>query len=296
MSLSIPPKNNMRILLIGASGQVGKPLMASLKGKHTVIGTAFSSASLNLTKLDIRDNDAVKKVFSDFSPDVAILLSALTDVDYCEDHQDEAYNINVTGTKNVAECAMSCGSRLIYFSTDYIFDGKNGPYKEDDIPNPISYYGFTKLEGEKMVQSVLDKKSWAIVRTAVVFSYGHRNFTTYLIDNLSRGEVVRAYTDQFNSPTYAPNLAEAVAEIAVKKLSGVYNVAGKDVIDRYSYALKVAKAFGLPANLIKPSTTAEFPQKAKRPPRAGLIVKKAESILQTALLTLNESIKQFKNA
>lgn len=287
----------MKILVIGASGQVGKLVFQLLLGSgHSVIGTSFTKTLQKFITLNIADGRAVNEVFYRIKPNIVILTAALTNVDYCEDHRDEAYKMNVLGVENISVAASAYNAKIVYLSTDYIFDGVNGPYHEDDLPNPISYYGYTKLEGEKVVQNECD--NWAIVRTTVVFSLDpdSKNFLQQLIGKLSRGEVLNAYTDQVNSPTYALNLAEAVVEIATREdIQGIYNIAGKDTVNRYTFAVKTAKKLGFDTDLIQPVTIEEFSQKAKRPKKAGLIVEKALNSLKTKPLTLDEALTIVKN-
>jgi dTDP-4-dehydrorhamnose reductase len=227
-------------------------------------------------------------------PDVIIHTAALTNVDYCENHQKEAWKINVEGTKNIVEKCMEINAKLVYISSDYIFDGNSGPYKEDANPNPINFYGATKLEGEKLVSSL---PHYLIIRTTWVFdcNFDEKNFAIRLVNNLKNGLQVKVPNDQFGNPTLARNLADAIIELISKNKNGIYNIVGLNRLSRYEFALKLANTFGFDKKLILGVTTEQLSQIAKRPKLAGLIPDKVQKELKnTKLLSLDEAIEIFK--
>lgn len=248
------------IAVTGSTGQVGSALLRAIPGARGV-----PRADLD------RLADA----------DILVHCAAITAVDWCEDHPAEARAVNVDLTRRMARAAK----HLIYLSTEYVFDGRGGPYGEDDPPNPLSVYGRTKLEGEEAAR---EAPKWTIVRSTVIFSHapGERNFLMQVLG----GRPMRVPRDQVSNPTLASNLAEAVAEIAGRGLAGVWNVVGSDRLNRYDFAMRIAKRFGLDASKLAPVETRELGQKAPRPLEAGLRIDKARRELKTRLLGVDEAL------
>lgn len=217
------------------------------------------------------------KAINDVKPDVIIHTAALTDVDRCEVDKDLAYKINVEGTKIVAEVARKLGSFMVYISTDYVFDGNKGMYKEEGETNPVDYYGYTKLLGEKFCQD------FCIARTCVIYgakpASGKVNFVLWLINKLESGESVRIITDQFITPTLNTNLAKMVLECTERKLKGIFHLAGATRASRFEFAKEVAKEFGLDENLIIPAKMDDINWIAKRPKDSSLDTSKAAKYL-----------------
>jgi len=274
-----------RHLVIGASGLVGEHLLRHLqKLGHQVTGTFYLNSRTALLSLDIRKKNAVEGLFQLIRPDIVYLPSAVTNVDYCEKNPNETYMTNVQGVCNVVQGANQIGARLVFFSSDYLFNGMDGPYAEDEPAHPISEYGKQKLMGEHYIG--LHSKNFVIVRTTVVYGWeiNEKNFVQRLITSLRNREYVRVPTDQVGSPTYAPNLAEAAIELATRRETGPFNIVGPMLATRYEFALAVAKAFDLDTSLILPVTTRMLGQVALRPLSAGLRVEKAQKLLKTSLI------------
>ncbi len=261
----------MNVVVVGSRGQVGTWLLRAMP----------EARGVGRPEVDIRDRAAVERACR--GADVVILTAALTAVDYCEDHPDEARAINVEGTRNVALVAP----HLIYLSTEYVFNGRGGPYGEDDEPSPLGVYASTKLEGER---AACEAKACAVVRTTVVWSNlpGSKNFFMQVL----AGKPMRVPADQVSNPTYAPSLAEAIGEIAQRRLTGVWNVVGADRVNRHEFALRIARRFGLAPSLYTPVTTSELNQRAARPLDAGLRIDKARRELKTRLLSIDEALDQ----
>jgi dTDP-4-dehydrorhamnose reductase len=268
----------MKILVIGAGGQVGGLLMAGLRG-HEVRGT-------RRPEVDLRDRLSVKAAIEGFEPEAVVLAAGLADADYCEDHPGETYAVNMDGTRNVA--MASKGRHFTYFSTDHVFDGRAGPYSEEDRPNPLSTYGRTKVEAERIVFAVHPRS--LVVRTSLVFQHqpGGRNFFMKLLE---AREPVPCWSDHVGTYTYGPNLADAVAELVSTGRTGLWNVAGTSVLDRHEFAMKVARRFRLNPALYYPVPIAKAPPRAPRPLRAGLKTDKARAALRTKLLSVDEALE-----
>jgi len=281
----------MRALVIGASGQVGGTLAAQcVRRRIEVYGT--SRKGQGFLYLDLAREDSIKSAFEKSRPDTVFLCSAMTNVDNCEREPELARRLNSAGAELVAEECRRSGAKLVYFSTEYVFDGSAGPYGEDAAVNPVSVYGRTKLEGES---AALALKNALSVRTCVVYSHNpaSKNFIMQLISNYRSGGRMRVPSDQFSTPTYAPELAAAVLDLTEKDASGVYNVAGPDCLSRYDFALKACAAFGFAPEFLEPKLTAELGQAAPRPLKAGLLTNKLAAKLGRRLPPAEESLKKI---
>jgi len=186
-------------------------------------------------------------------------------------------------------------AHLTYVSTDYVFDGEKGIYSEEDQPNPISYYGYTKLKGEEFIKE--HSQEWCITRASVIFGWGQTeklNFATWLINNLKQQKELKILTDQYVSPTLNTNLAEMLLEITERKITGIIHTAGVTRASRHEFALKLAQIFDLNTNLIKATIMNELPWKAKRPKDSSLNISKASALLNAKPLKLNEALRRMK--
>jgi dTDP-4-dehydrorhamnose reductase len=286
----------MRILITGASGLLGHAVFQSSKKSGLETYGTYHERRIDekLVPLDINNKNQLDGTIKKVNPDVIVHTAALTNVDYCEDHREEAWKVNVEGVRNIAEECSKLGIKMVYISTSYVFDGIVGMYDEDAVPNPINYYGLTKLEGEKLAASL---PSSLIIRTTWIFdcNFDEKNFAIRLINNLKNGQIVRAPIDQVGNPTLARNLADAIVELVQNNSTGIFNIVGLDNLNRYEFAIKIADALGLNRKLIVAVTSEELAQKARRPKLADLTTDKARRELRkTKLLSLTESIQKFK--
>ena len=300
----------MKLLVIGGSGLLGYKVAKMASDEHETFLT-YNYRSIQIEgctalKLDKCDRKAVFELLEKIKPDVVIDTAALHNVDYCETHPEEAWKVNVEGTRNVAEACKKVGAKIIFISTDYVFDGTKGYYTEEDTPNPLSYYAKTKLEAEKIIQSL--DVNYIIARPSVIYGWNPNevsglksssgksvNFVVWALQKLEKGEEIKAVTDQYSSPTLADNLAEALLVMASSEKQGIYHTAGKDCVNRYEFTLKIAEVFGLDKSLIKPVTSEIFKQVAKRPKKCCLDVSKAEKDFGIRFLTVEEGLKLMKN-
>ncbi len=269
----------MKSLVIGASGQVGKSLMRLLG--DGAIGTAHTRAAGKLVPLDLADAGAVGRLIRGLKPEEIFVPGGVTAVDWCESHEAEARRICVDGTAAVREAAEAIGAHVVFFSTDYVFSGKSGPYTEADPPDPVSAYGRVKFEAEKSAG-----RRFTILRTSMVYSDepDSKNFHNFVRDTLRAGKEVRAFSDQAGNPTYAPSLAEAALHALEGRLPGLYHAAGPDVLTRFEFARRVARAYGLEEGRVRPVTSDEMPMPASRPKQGGLIPSPRSEGLRTASL------------
>ena len=296
-----------RLLIIGSTGLVGSKV-AYLAQKHGFEAynthNARASPLPNSVQLNITNRNETLSLVKRVHPEAIVNTAALHNVDYCESHHEEATKVNVEGVRNLADAARETGSRLIHLSTDYVFDGNSGHYSEIDTPHPLHFYAETKLEAEKIASEL---PSYAVARPSVIYGWNSLestgvpsssgktiNFAMFAIDKLKRKETVKAVRDQYGSPTFADNLAEALLRLARYPGNGVFHTAGKSCMSRYEFAIKLADIFGYPTRLVEPVYTSDFKQLAQRPKNSCLRVEKAERDLNIRFLTAEEGIREMK--
>lgn len=284
----------MRIFVSGGSGLLGSRVAetALARGDEVYSGYAHNMPRFGVpVRLDLQEREGISDLIFKIMPDVVIHTAALTDVDRCELERGLAYRVNVEGTASLATAAEKVGSFMVYVSTDYVFDGRRGMYREDDPTDPVNYYGYTKLLGERLCQG-------CIARTCVIYgsrpASGKVNFALWLLESLRKGRSVRVVTDQFITPTLDTNLAGMMLEAADRGLEGVYNLAGSTRISRYDFALELARVFGLDDGLILPSRMAEMRWAARRPSDSSLDTSKARRELSEGPLPIEEALEALR--
>jgi len=298
-------KNSEKIIIIGANGFLGSYLMAlsnksGIKEQNiTVIASDLENSHLDpnfpFYRIDITNARNTIREIHEIQPDVVILTASMTDVDQCEVNKKLAKKVNIDGPKNVINGCEKTDSKLVFMSTDFVFDGtkEGGLYKETDVPNPLSYYASTKYKAELMIQnSDLD---YLICRTAVLYGWNRwkLNFVTWIIDQLKRNTQLSIVTDQINSPTYVENLAEIILKLVDKNAKGIYHTAGDCALSRYEIALETADCFNLNRDLIQPTT--DLIQNALRPENASLDISKLKSIIgsEIAIFDLKHGLNRM---
>lgn len=282
-------------LVTGAAGLLGQHIAVRLASEFTVTGVdiaanPFRENSISsYIKADLSSAESVRKIAADMRPDLIVNCAAYTDVDGCERNRQLAERLNVG---LIEDLAYFVDAKIIHFSTDYVFDGKTGPYSEGDATSPLGYYGLTKLiSEEKLLASRADA---LVIRSNVLFgtAAGVRpNFVTWLIDSLRAGKRLNIVTDQFNNPIHAGHLADATVKTALANLCGIWHIAGRDYLSRFEIAARVADFFGLHKTLINPITTNQLGQAALRPMRGGLKVDKIAETLGLTLPNFEEGLK-----
>lgn len=303
------PSNKPTLLITGANGLLGQKLVAQLieKNTFTILATARGACRLpkhwtgyTYVQMDITDPKQINKIFDQYRPEAAIHCACMTNVDLCESEREACYKQNVGAVGFMVDACEKYHTHLIHLSTDFIFDGKNGPYLEEDKPNPLNYYGHTKLESEKIIQN--SAIEWAIVRTGLVYGISYdmsrSNIVLWVKKSLEEGKDLKLVDDQFRTPTLAEDLAEACITIAEKKVIGIFNISGNDFLTPYDMGMETAGFFNLPTSKIKKSDSTTFSQKAVRPLRTGFIIDKAKRELGYNPHSFNEGIallaKQIK--
>ena len=298
----------MRILVTGANGLLGQKLVELLQKDETVypIATARGKSVLTLTRgefhsLDITDSKQVDEVLRATSPDVVINTAAMTNVDQCETEQEACWKANVTAVENLISSCQACSARLIHLSTDFIFDGTEGPLDETASADPVNYYGESKLAAEEaLLNSTVD---WCILRTVLVYGItpdmSRSNIVLWVKKNLEEGKTIRVVNDQWRTPTLAEDLAQGCYLAALKKAKGIYNISGKDFLSPYDIAIQAADFFKLDKTLITATDSTQFKQTARRPLKTGFIIDKARKELGYEPRSFREGIalmaQQLKN-
>ena len=288
----------MKLLITGASGLLGTKLCEiALRKNHEVYSAYSQHKPLHGTpvKLDILNLKAVQQTLDKTKPEAVVHAAALTDVDKCELEKELAWKTNVEGTRNIALSCSKANAKLVYISTDYVFDGEKGNYEEEDEPNPMDYYGVTKLEGEK--QAIQHCKNYAILRTSVIYGWHpwKQNFAIWTFNQLKQNKEITVVEDHYNTPTLADNLAEITLEAILKDLQGLYHASGSQRISRYEFAKQIAKAFNLDQNLIKPIKMNQLTAwVAKRPRDSSLNTDKIRSQLEAKPLNITEGLDRMK--
>jgi len=295
-----------KILVIGGTSLLGYKLLSNTSDFE--LYASYNKNLINLKnvetlKIDITNKKNCEKILN-LKPDIIINTAAITNVDYCEKFERNAFDVNVTGTKNIAKIAEKLGSKLIHISTDAVFSGSKKFYVEEDKPNPISVYGKTKLESEKIISKVNDS---IILRPSVLFGWipfeyiktkdesrKTMNFGLWVIDQLYKNNKMSIVNDQINTPTLADNLAENIMEIIKKDLTGIFHLSGLSCISRLDFSKKIAKTFEYSDNLISSISSEKLKQIA---PRTLELCLNCDKIVQNGvnLLNIDQSIKKMYN-
>ncbi|MGB0882106.1 MAG: SDR family oxidoreductase [Vicingaceae bacterium] len=291
----------MRILITGSNGLLGQKLIYLLSGKSNLQLLATSKGENRIHKkegyqyqsLNITNENEVLAIVADFKPDVIINTAAMTNVDACETDKELCWDLNVNAVKCLIEASELNNVHLIHLSTDFVFDGESGPYKETDEPNPLSYYGESKYEAEKLLEASNIK--WSIARTIIVYgiteNMSRSNIVLWAKEALEKGNPLTIVDDQFRSPTLAEDLAEGCWLIAQTGKTGIYHLSGKDVMSIIELVYRVADFYNLDKSIITPIKSASLNQAAKRPPKTGFVLDKAMNELRYNPCSFEEGLQ-----
>jgi len=291
-----------RVLITGANGLLGQQLIKVFRDDYDVHALSLqphprlSDGNFHYHQGDIAERQSLRDLVQNVVPNFIINAAAFTDVDGSETQREACWRVNVTGVENLVYAAQKVHARIIHVSTDYIFDGKSGPYRETDRPNPLGFYARSKLAGENVL--INSEANFAIARTMILYGAGYEtrpNFVTWLINQLRAGKPVRIVDDQFGNPTLASELAQALRVLAESGRNGIYHISGSEVIDRYHFAVKIAEVFNLDAGLIQPIKTSDLQQASPRPLRSGFDIAKAVRELNVAMSDVVGGLQTFKD-
>jgi len=288
-----------KVLITGAEGQLGRILQLRLRESFNIIPTAKSPTKMaiknrNVRQMDITNFNSVEACISAENPDVIINCAAMTNVDACERDHSAARKVNVEGVQNIVK-AVNKRTKIIQLSTDYVFEGKDGPYAESDPTHPISYYGRSKLEGENILRGSLSPH--CILRGSVLYGdpvNDKPNFFAWVYDSLSKNNTINVVTDQTSNPAWLPALSDAIMKVILLNAEGVYHFGSDDHLSRYDFAVLIANVFGFDTTLINPVTSDSMPFIAPRPIHSGLAIKKISDELNVITLSTIDCLNMIK--
>ncbi|HEY9164972.1 MAG TPA: dTDP-4-dehydrorhamnose reductase [Candidatus Kryptonia bacterium] len=289
--------NRDRILVAGARGLLGQKIVEVFEreSEYELIRCGIEEEGEDFLTLDITDREKVVDTVSTYKPSIIINAAAFTDVDGAERQKEIAYKINATAVGYLAEAANIFGCKLVHVSTDYVFNGLKGSYSEESVPEPVNYYGRTKLAGENLVISKVG--DFAILRTQVLYGYASnvkKNFVLWVIDKLSKSEEISVVTDQVGNPTLADELAFAILKVCQKNARGLYHVSGFETVSRFEFAREIASVFNLDFELVKPIKTHDLTQLARRPLNSSFVCLKAQTDLGIGMPSIKDSLLLMK--
>ena len=278
-----------KVLLTGANGLLGQKLVYAFKSRNDIellatgIGQnrLIDQANYLYQSLDITNETEVNQTIKQFSPHVIINCAAMTNVDACELNQKQCWDVNVNGVKHLANAVAKLGTHFIHLSTDFVFDGEDGPYNENDIPNPLHYYAKSKLESEKIVMR--NCVNWSIARTIIIYgitdNMSRSNLVLWAKGEIEKGNTINVVNDQFRSPTLAEDLAKGCISIMDKNAFGLFHLSGPKTYSILEMVYMVSDFYKLDKSLINPVSSKSLNQPAKRPLVTGFDIRKAKKEL-----------------
>lgn len=281
------------ILITGSNGLLGQKLVHLLKSKNSewrfnIVATSTGENRISdkngytYHSLDITNQKEVASIFEKVKPGIVVNTAAMTNVDACEEQKEACRKLNVDAVSYLLESCIQHQAKLIHLSTDFVFDGENGPYKETDQPNPLSFYGHSKYDSELLLLNS-EYKNWCIVRTIIIYGIvkkmSRSNLVLWAKESLENGKKINVVTDQFRSPTLAEDLAMACYLMIEKNAKGIFHISGEETKSIYDLVIEVAKTYELDIKLISPISSDTLNQAAKRPPKTGFVIDKAKKEL-----------------
>ena len=283
----------MKILITGSSGFLGKNLYERLKRQNKIVGVDKNKSEFTDYLIDLADTKETEGLIKIVTPDIIIHTAALSNVDYCETHREEAYNANIQVTKNLIDGLENQKAKFIFISSDYVYDGIRGNFNEESKPNPLNYYGKTKLEAEEIVKRY---KNYLIIRPTVMFGWdeGGKNFFMQLFQNQKEKKLMKVPIDQYSNPTYVNLLVEIIYKSILKNLTGTFIATGPETINRYDFGLKISNVLDFDKKLILPVKTKDLGQIAQRPLNCGTCSSKIKKALKMRFPSLEESLINLK--
>jgi dTDP-4-dehydrorhamnose reductase len=293
-----------KVIITGSNGLLGQSLLTLFlkeKNKYQIFGFSRGDnrsgrIDFEYISIDITDETLLKESIHNIKPDFIINTAAITNVDVCETEKEACNLLNVTVVQWLSEACKELNAHIIHLSTDFIFDGKKGNYKETDTPNPLNYYGVTKLKSEEVL--IASNCNYIIVRTILVygqvFDMSRSNIVLWVKQMLEEKKDITIVDDQFRMPTYVDDLALACKIALDKKVTGIFHISSKELLSIYNIAQQIASVFQLDKNLIKPISTSTLNQTAPRPPKTGFDLTKTNKELDFYPKSFKEDLLKFK--
>jgi len=288
------------VLITGVNGMLGQNIVNEFAYDHVIHGlditpSIYNAENIHVAQLDLTNRTQLEAYISKTRPDSIIHTAAYTNVDRAEEQAEVAFAVNGDVPHNIAQISEKLDIPMVHISTDYVFSGESGPYREDDSTDPKGKYSESKLAGEV---AVLESGAInAVIRPNILYGHGRNltsSFVDWLINELRQEKPVRIVDDQFNNPTYAARLASLIRTVIEKEAWSIWHFGSKEVVSRYTFALKIADTFGLSSALINAISTVALNQKAPRPMRSGLICEKLNKELGFPILPISEELALLK--
>ena len=291
-----------KILITGSNGLLGQKLVQLFKEQDVDFIATSKGVNRNIdcpqenyAEMDVTNKASIQEVFEKYRPSAIIHTAAMTNVDYCEQNPEDCRKVNVEAVESLIMESNKIGVHFQLLSTDFIFDGEKGNYKEEDEPNPLSVYGKSKLDAEILVKT--KSKNGSIVRTIIVYGKGNNlsrsNLILWAKSSLEQGKEINIIDDQFRAPTYSVDLAKACYSIIKKKKQGVFHISGPETLSIYEIVERIAKYFNYPMDRVNRISSKTLNQPAKRPPKTGFDLSKSKRELGFQPLTLEESLNEL---
>jgi dTDP-4-dehydrorhamnose reductase len=286
-----------KLLVIGATGTLGSRLLSLGKGRFEMLAADKKrpEGAPDTHELDACNREQAFALIEKLRPDCVIDAHALTNLDYCETHQEETWRVNYDGSLNIADACETVGCKYIFISTDNVFDGEKAAYTENDSVNPLNYYAKTKVAVE-MALAEMDS-DYIIARTAVLYGkegQGRVGFVPWVIEKLKNKEEIRIVTDQKNNPTFVDNLCELLFRLYEKDERGIFHTTGGECLSRYDFSLAIAQVFGLDSKLIVPILSSELNQTALRPKTLNMLTEKVTRATGVTPISTGEGLRILK--
>ncbi len=290
-----------RILILGSNGLLGQSLQKQFAAQGQIFNASVEKASyitdldIPYYKVDLTKRKEVRELLLTVKPDIIINAAAYTNVDGCEEEKEQCWAVNVKTVENILEVPFEKNPLLVHISTDYVFDGERGGYREVDEPNPRGNYARSKLAAENIIRN--SHMEYIIARTQILYGAGigiKSSFVNWLVLSLQAGRHVQVVTDQIGNPTYAPDLAEAIDRLIDKEAYGLFHVSGPEALSRYAFALIIADVFELDKDLIEPVSSSGFQQKAPRPGNSSFVLDKLYNNIQWLPHTVRDALDLLK--
>ncbi len=292
-------KGKVKILVIGSNGLIGQKVceLIIINKNIELIAASKSANKLPLVEpffhyLDISNEFEIGRFICAHKPSVIINCAAITQVDDCERDKDNCWKINVDAVQFICIYAKQYNIRLVHLSSDFVFDGISGLYVEEDETNPVSFYGLSKLEAEKIISAELE--DYVIVRTILVYGISHfmtrSNLMLWVKDSLEAGKTINVVNDQYRMPTLVEDIAKGTLELALSEFSGIYHISGDELMSVFEIANRTAEFFNLDTSLILPTSSASLNQIGRRPAKTGFNLNKARAHLKYSPRSLEEGL------
>ena len=286
----------MKLLVLGGSGLIGNALLKNSKNEFDILTTFYKN---HISIKNVRsfqysfpnDLNNLRELLEKEKPDVLVNTMGYSNIDFCELNKSDTEMLHVEVTEKICKICENIGTKQIFLSSDYVFDGEKGNYSEDDVPNPVNYYGLSKLKAEQLI---LKNPINTVIRTSVIYDWDYRaRFFNSVIKNLQNNQEINATTDVYNSVTFLDNLVESIFKVITLNQNGIFHVVDSACVNRFEFAEMIAKIFRLDRNLLKTASVQDEPKNiAKRPKNACLNNSKAKKELGLNFNTIEEGVSR----